>query len=127
MGLDRERLRDRIREIFANGLEQDSTPEEAFTILADELSMVIDDYVRNAEVVDVESDVSADLTSAVNLTVEGEVFEGVPISGKGLTASGPIIVVGETVEKGKVLGRAKGNQTSQMRGECKQKGTGRLQ
>jgi len=127
MGLDRARLRDRIREVFAKGFEQDSTPEEAFVILADELSMAIDDYVRNAEVVDVKSDVSADLTSSVNLTVEGEVFEGVPVSGKGFTATGPIVIVGETVEKGKVLGRAKGKQTSQMRGECKQKGTGRLQ
>lgn len=127
MALDREQLRDNIKQVFIKGLNLNTSPEEAIDTLAEELSTVIDDYVRSAEVINVTSDIHADLTSSVNLTVEGEVFEGVPISGKGLAADGPIIVVGETVEKGKVLGRAKGKQTSQMSGECKQKGTGRLQ
>ena len=127
MALDKTRLRNKIYSVLRNCLKEDESPEKAFLNIATELSNAIDDYVRSADVVGVNSEVNATLDSSINLAVEAEVFPGMKIEGKALAAHGPLIVVGETSEKGKVLGSAKGNHINKLNGSCTQKGVGKLE
>lgn len=127
MALNKIRLRDQLYNTLLKGIKEDSTPEKAFLFIATELSNIIDDYIRSADVVGIDTEVNATLESDIDLAVEGEVFEGIPISGKGLAAHGPIIVMGETAERGKVLGKASGKQINKLKGPCVQKGVGKLE
>ena len=126
MALDKIRLRNKIHSALCKCLKENGTPEKAFLNIATELSNAIDEYIKSADVIDISVDVDGVLKTDFDLPIDAEVQEGLTVSGRGYTQNGPIQVVAETVEKGKVIGSVKGKHDTTVDMICKQNGPGKL-
>ena len=126
MSLNREKLGKDLKNAFTEAFKEEYSKKVVISLLADRVSKIIDSYIRSADVIDISVNASGELETEIDLPIKAKVKEGITVSGRGYTASGPIQVVAESVDKGTVVGNVNGKHDTVIDIECKQTSPGRL-